>query len=115
MFIPPFLFVVFLSVFFTGYHNNGKARAPDDYHNVSKRIHFPVGIGSVTEQVTIVDDDIGERIETFWVGLREPIGGKLGEIDSAVVTLVDDQSELLALQFGFRNLHIPCEFCRWKV
>ncbi|XP_072015712.1 extracellular matrix organizing protein FRAS1-like [Amphiura filiformis] len=83
-------------VFFTGYHSDGNARAPDDYQDVSKRIQFRAGVSSVMEQIDIVDDDIDESIETFWVGLREPLGGKLGDIISADITLIDDQMSLFS-------------------
>ena len=80
-------------VLFTGYHSDGNARAFSDFHDVIVKVRFPVGVRNVTEKITIIDDDIHEDTETFWVGLREPLGGKLGDIDSAVITVIDDQSK----------------------
>ena len=43
--------------------------------------------------VTIIDDSLYEEEEKFKVILAQPMGGRLGEVKEAVVTIVPDQND----------------------
>ncbi len=95
----------YATVLFTGwYQSNGKRNSEIghalpmyDYTEFSKTVRFKAGVSSVTEKIVIIDDDEKEDLERFWVGLREPIGGKLGNIERADVIVQDDEGTLIRI------------------
>ncbi|HEX8199112.1 MAG TPA: Calx-beta domain-containing protein, partial [Isosphaeraceae bacterium] len=70
---------------------DGTATATADYLSVAGTIRFGPGDTAVTITVPIVQDDLRESNETFFVALRNPTGVTLGA-GTATVTIVDDDA-----------------------
>ena len=74
--------------------SDGSALAGEDYTAVSGTLTWADGDGAdKTILVPIYDDDIPQGDRSFFVTLSEPAGGALlGAPDSAVVTIIDDET-----------------------
>ena len=64
----------------------------NDYNPGPYTVTFPAGAITVTFNVTINNDTIAERNETFYLIIKGPLSDNitLGEINQTVVTIVDD-------------------------
>jgi len=82
--------------------SNGTATDGVDYTAVSGNLAWADGdAGAKTFAVPVHDDDLYEPDETVILTLADPTGGlKLGELSSAVLTIVDDDARPGTLQFS---------------
>jgi CSLREA domain-containing protein len=71
----------------------GTASAGSDYTHVSGTLLFHTGERLKSFNIPVLDDDLTEGGETVGVVLSNPVGGRLGSIPQAVVTILDDESE----------------------
>ena len=64
----------------------------NDYNPGPYNVSFPAGAINVSFNVTINNDAIAERNETFHLIIKDPLSDSvtLGEINQTVVTIVDD-------------------------
>src|SRR5206468_3767801 len=75
--------------------SNGSASAGSDYTLTSGTASFAAGVTTATFNVPILDDNIVEGNETFNLALSSPSpGAALGAQATAVVTIVDMESQL---------------------
>ncbi|MEN8216864.1 MAG: Calx-beta domain-containing protein [Pseudomonadota bacterium] len=76
--------------------SDDSATAPDDYTQTTDTLNW--ADGDTTDKafsISIVDDSQQEDNETFIVSLDNPTGGiELGEPDTAMVTIMDNDSTL---------------------
>jgi subtilisin-like proprotein convertase family protein len=72
---------------------NGTASAASDFAPVSRTLSFLAGTQSVTATITITDDILYERNETFTVGLSRPVSATVGLTATAVVTILDNETQ----------------------
>jgi hypothetical protein len=74
---------------------NGTATTPADYANTTQTLTFGAGQAFIDVAIPIVNDTIAEGNETISLGLANPsLGAKLGTIQNAVLTIVDDEQGL---------------------
>ncbi len=66
------------------------ARAPGDYKKFASVATIPKGKLSTTISVPIVDDNVHEPTETFFVNLSKPIGAVLGKNNIGTGTILDN-------------------------
>jgi hypothetical protein len=71
---------------------NGTAHGGSDFTHVSGRLVFGIGERLKTINIPLTNDDEGEGNETFTVLLSNPVGGRLGSIPLATVTIIDDDN-----------------------
>ena len=101
------------TVLFTGlYQSTGKRNAEIghavpmyDYRDFSERVLFRAGVSSITKKIVIINDNEKEDRERFWVGLRDPIGGKLGNIERADVIIEDDEGKFIGILDSFLDVY----------
>jgi hypothetical protein len=72
--------------------SDGTARAGSDYTPASGTLLFRIGERTKTINVPILNDDAREGSETINLDLSNPVGGRLGSITHAVLTILDDES-----------------------
>jgi hypothetical protein len=70
--------------------SDGTARAGSDYTPVSGTVLFGVGERLKTVDIPLVNDNVIEDDETVNLDLRNPVGGRLGSITHAALTILDD-------------------------
>jgi hypothetical protein len=71
---------------------DGTAHAGSDYTPRSGTLLFGIGERIKTLTIPLFNDDLREGRETFGIRLSNPVGGRLGSIPFAVVTILDDDS-----------------------
>lgn len=70
---------------------DGTAHAGQDYTAVSGRLCFARGQRSAVLAVPLLDDEVAEEDETFFVDLHRPsAGARLGRRSTMAVTIIDD-------------------------
>ncbi len=69
---------------------DGSAEADSDFGGTNVTVTFGPGQTSRTVPIRIVRDDLVEEEETFGLQLDNPVGGQLGNVTEAEVTLIDD-------------------------
>jgi len=69
---------------------DGTAKAGKDYQAASGVVKFAKGEAEATVQVTIIDDDEYEQDEDFYIELSAPSAGKLGELYTTSITIIND-------------------------
>ena len=69
---------------------DGTARAGSDYTPVTGTLMFASGETSKTFNVSVINDALSEPDETINLTLSNPIGGVLGTLSTAVLTIIDD-------------------------
>ena len=77
-------------------HQTFFSPASRDYSAVSQEVVFPAGTTERSVAIFIVDDNVLEAVETFNVKMTVPDSHArvvLPDIDSATVTIIDDESE----------------------
>src|SRR5437773_8299449 len=72
--------------------SNGTATAPADYTAKSGTLTFNAGETIKTFTIPIVNDTLHESDETVNLTLSNPIGAALGNLSTAVLTIVDDDT-----------------------
>jgi hypothetical protein len=72
--------------------SDGTARAGSDYTPVSGTLVFGIGERVKTVNIPLLNDDLREGSETVNLDLRNPVGGRLGSITRAVLTILDDDT-----------------------
>src|SRR5438093_3925153 len=72
--------------------SNGMATAPADYTAKSGTLTFNAGETIKTFTIPIVNDTLHESDETVNLTLSNPTGGALGNLSTAVLTIVDDDT-----------------------
>jgi uncharacterized repeat protein (TIGR01451 family)/uncharacterized delta-60 repeat protein len=70
--------------------SDGTAQAGNDYNSVSVPVTFASGQVTTNVLVPIIDDFAGEPAETIFMRLLGPIGGELGSVSNATLTIVDN-------------------------
>jgi uncharacterized repeat protein (TIGR03803 family) len=73
---------------------DGTAQSGLDYVLTSGTLAFPAKATSKTFTVTILQDALAEGPEALSVGLQPPIGGVLGPLSAATLTITDDEPQL---------------------
>jgi hypothetical protein len=72
---------------------SGTALPGADYTELTQTLTFPAGASTVNAEVTILPDDVDENDEVFGVRILAPTeGAVLGDLTTALVTVVDDDS-----------------------
>ena len=77
-----------------------------DYNFTSHNITFTTGVTRVTFNVTVIDDNIFESDEIFYLSITAhhgslPNGVSIGYTNQATVTIDDDESKRLLLLLYF--------------
>jgi CSLREA domain-containing protein len=72
--------------------SDGTAHAGSDYTPVHSTLTFGIGERLKVVDIPLVNDTVREDSETFNVSLSNPVGGRLGSIPLAVVTILDDDN-----------------------
>ena len=73
---------------------NGK-----DYHGGTGTVTFEHGEQVRNIEIDIIDDKDFEKDETFVVEISDPTGGaQIGKIKRAVVTIVNDEGKMVAME-----------------
>jgi CSLREA domain-containing protein len=72
--------------------SDGTARAGSDYTPVHVTLTFGIGERLKTVDIPLVNDNVREDSETVNVSLSNPVGGRLGSIPLAVLTILDDDN-----------------------
>jgi hypothetical protein len=72
--------------------SDGTAHAGADYTHVSGTLLFRIGERTKTVNIPILDDAAREGAETVNLDLSNPVGGRLGSITHAVLTVLDDEA-----------------------
>jgi Leucine-rich repeat (LRR) protein len=81
--------------------SDGTAEKDSDYEKTTATLMWNDGEdGERTFTVPIVNDDVYEETETFTLELKKAEGATIGEPDTAVVTIEDDDQEAGTLQFS---------------
>ena len=74
---------------------NGTARAGSDYRAVAGSLQFAPGDTRKTVQVQIIDDNVEDSGETFWLELSNPQGASLEpDYTRALVEILNDEAHL---------------------
>jgi uncharacterized delta-60 repeat protein len=73
---------------------NGTASAGVDYVATNGVLAFNPGVTNQDIVVSLLNDTLSESSETFTVGLSGVVGGTLGSVSNALVTILDDDSTL---------------------
>jgi CSLREA domain-containing protein len=73
--------------------SDGTARAGSDYMPVHLTLTFGIGERLKTVDIPLVNDAVSEQAETFNLSLSNPVGGRLGSIPLAVLTILDDDNQ----------------------
>jgi hypothetical protein len=81
--------------------SDGTAHAGSDYTSVSGTIHFGIGERTKIIDVPILNDSAIESGETINLDLSNSVGGRLGSITHAVLTILDDESPNLVDETTF--------------
>ena len=68
----------------------GTATAGSDYTTVDQIVPFAAGETSKVIQIAIASDSIGEGNETVGLSLSSPVGAELGTVNTAALTIIDD-------------------------
>lgn len=68
----------------------GTATAGGDYQTRTGTLSFAAGISVMNISVPIINGTIQEGVETFTVVLSSPVGGTLGTVKTATVTITDN-------------------------
>jgi hypothetical protein len=71
---------------------NGNASSRCDYQTTTGTLRFAAGEASKTITVLIVDDSYAEGPETFTLTLSGPVGENLGAVNSATITIIDNDT-----------------------
>ncbi|MBK6325414.1 MAG: hypothetical protein IPF56_05645 [Chloroflexi bacterium] len=61
-----------------------------DYTNVSGVLEFPTNVATRTIAITIIDDNIDEPIEFFYIELLNPVNATLGTPSRIKINIVDN-------------------------
>ena len=69
--------------------------APGDYTTVTTTVVFPAGETEQIVQVPTNDDSISELLETFGASLRNPSPNAIIGVDTATVSITDNDGEIL--------------------
>ena len=72
--------------------NNGTALAGSDYVSASKQVIFAPGAVTASFVVSITNDEVNETSESFSLKLSGPVNAELGTPNTAIVTIVDNDS-----------------------
>ena len=84
------------------------ATDPEDYLNSgTQSVSFAPGQTQATCLITIVDDNIREQSETIQLTLLSGTQTRVGEIGSASVTILDDDSKE-SCNIDFENSTVEC-------
>jgi len=81
------------------YTANITAKAGSDYEAVEGTITFEPNQTSKTIPVAIIDDNVNEWNEMFYVKLKSPVNAELGVFKAATVTIIDNDSGNQPVQY----------------
>lgn len=90
----------------------GFAVPGEDFTPVEDILTFNPGESTKTFSVPIINDDIGEGVETFTVALSDPVSASLGVNRTTIVTVVDDDN---VNPPGSLNVQLPDGFISQRV
>jgi hypothetical protein len=71
--------------------SDGTAHSGSDYTHVSGTLLFGVGERVKSIDIPLLNDNVREGDETINLDLTNPVGGRLGSITHAVLTILDDE------------------------
>jgi hypothetical protein len=77
--------------------NDGTAVNSNDYSSTNGTLYFSDGEMSQTIVIDIVDDSADENSESFTVSLTNPVSATLGSIQSATVTIEDNDEAVVVV------------------
>ncbi|MDT7807412.1 MAG: hypothetical protein QOJ70_1225 [Acidobacteriota bacterium] len=76
--------------------SDGTAHAGSDYTPVHVTLTFGIGERLKVVDIPLINDDAREETETVNVSLSNPVGGRLGSIPLAVLSILDDDNQTSA-------------------
>ncbi|XP_012161483.1 sodium/calcium exchanger 1 [Ceratitis capitata] len=89
------------------YTEDGTAEAGSDYVAVSGVLEFPPGIGEQTIKITIIDDDVFEEDEHFYVHLRKPTADAVLVAPKVATIMILDDDHCGIFEFKDKEHVIP--------
>ncbi len=86
--------------------SDGSANAGSDYQATRGTLTFGPGETQKQISVTVLDDNLVENSENFFVNLSDPSGAALGNDSGATVTIADDESPTASIGFTASSYNV---------